>query len=243
MTKLLLGAFFAALPLVPAAYAADADSAYKALRVFGKQLGEPTLNRVVEVRGRNGVPQPDVWKVTASNPGARGGVVEAEVQRGKLISQREPTSRGSAGHPMDFNQLNLDSDGAFTLANQEMQKRTIAFDRVDYLLRSTAAGRAPVWRMELFDRGSKVATMEASADSGTLLEVQALRSSSNDRDYVASNPPRRGEVVEPRRDGGEAGGYSHPGEKFRGVGDFFHRLGKRFERRGVEIKRFFGGDE
>jgi hypothetical protein len=243
MRILSLAALAVALPTVALA---DADSAYKALRVLGKQLGDTTLNRVVEVRGRNGVPQPDVWKLTATNPGARGGVVEVEVQRGKIISQREPTVRGVApGLPMDLNKLNLDSDGAFTLANQEMQKRVIAFDRIDYLLRTAGAGTSPVWRMELFDRGSKVATMEISADSGTVLEVQAMRATSNDRDYVTG--PRRDVVVdsgrERDRDRGRDGGWSHPGEPFRGVGDFFHRLGKRFERRGTQIKRFFSGDE
>src|SRR5215217_8167859 len=81
--------FTLALGILPSVGFAESDTAYKALRTFGKQsAGEKLLNRVVEVRGRNGVPQPEVWKVIASDPGARGGYVEAEVQRGKIISQR-----------------------------------------------------------------------------------------------------------------------------------------------------------
>jgi hypothetical protein len=232
---------FAAI-VVPAAAFADSDTAYKALRVFGKQTGEKMLNRVVEVRGRNGVPQPDVWKIIASDPSARGGLVEAEVQRGKIISQRTPTARATnATQPMDFNQLNLDSDGAFTVANQELQKRNIPFDRIDYVLRGPGNGKPPVWQLDLYDRGGKIGTMAVAADSGIVLEQQIQKGRnapppdySGDRDYVDG----RQRPEQDRRDAG----YSHPGEPFRGVGDFFHRLGKRFERRGHELKRFFGGD-
>src|SRR4029450_13790327 len=104
MRKLLL---MFAMGLLPTLGFAESDTAYKALRTFGKQTGDKVLNRVVEVRGRNGIPQPDVWKVIASDPGARGGLVEAEVQRGKIISQRTPTARAtSATQTMEFNQVN-----------------------------------------------------------------------------------------------------------------------------------------
>jgi len=234
-----------AMGLLPTLGFAESDTAYKALRTFGKQTGDKVLNRVVEVRGRNGIPQPDVWKVIASDPGARGGLVEAEVQRGKIISQRTPTARAtSATQTMDFNQLNLDSDGAFTVANQELQKRNIPFDRVDYLLRSPGNGKPPVWHLELYDRGSRIGTMEVAADSGIVLEQQVHSERgrptdySSDRDYVDSGPgPNHGPIPDDRE-----AGYSRPGEPFRGVGDFFHRLGKRFEKRGDQLKRFFGSD-
>lgn len=220
---------------------ADADTAYKALRIFGKEQGEALLNRVVELRGRNGVPQPQVWKVTASDPAARGGLKEVEVQRGKIIAQRTPTSRpGGAGAVMDLNRLNLDSDGAFTIADQELRERAVPFDRIDYVLRAAAVGQPPVWQIDLFDRGAKVATMQIAADTGTVLDREVFaptspaRGRSSDRDYVSSER-------EPRR--GSDGQWSQPGEPFRGVGDFFHRLGKRFERRGHELKNFFSGED
>jgi len=245
MRKLLFA--FALGIVLPSVVVADSDTAYKALRTFGKQAGgDKVLNRVIEVRGRNGTPQPDVWKVIASDPSARGGLVEAEVQRGKIISQRTPTGRAAgSSQTMDFNQLNLDSDGAFTVANQELQKRTVPFDRVDYLLRSPGNGKPPVWHLELYDRGNKIGTMEVAADSGIVLEqqVQAGRKShppeyASDHDYVdGGGGPIHGPVVDDREPG-----YSRSGEPFRGVGDFFHRLGKRFEKRGDQLKQFFGGD-
>jgi len=233
-----------ALAALPSLALAENDTAYKALRIFGKKFGDQQLNRVVEVRGRAGSPQPQVWKITAADSGARAGVLEADVQRGKVISQRTPTARGDSGSPLDLNHLNLDSDGAFTVANQEMEKRNVPFDRIDFTLRSSGSSRAPVWHLDLFDGANgKIASFEISADTGAVLEQNvgqprnAPDQFADDRAYVnGGNPPPRD------REYSGSGGYSNPGEPFRGVGDFFHRLGKRMERRGTQLKRFFGGD-
>lgn len=234
---------FSACLALPALAMADSDTAYKALRVFGKQEGEKLLNHVVELRGRNGVPQPQVWKITASDPAARAGLSEIEVQRGSIISQRTPTAKsGSPGPVLDLNRLNLDSDGAFTVADKEMQTSAIPFDRVDYVLRCAAAGEAPVWHLELFDRGGKVASMRIAADTGTVIDQERFAptgpahgsSRDRDRDYVDGGHS-------PHQSGGDSR-YSKPGEPFRGVDDFFHRLGKRFERRGAQLKNFFTGE-
>jgi hypothetical protein len=242
MRTLALALAFAALPSLALA---ENDTAYKALRIFGKKLGDTQLNRVFEVRGRSGSPQPQVWKIVATDPAARGGLVEADIQRGKIISQRTPTAHVGAGTPLDLNQLNLDSDGAFTVANQEMEKVNVPFDRSDFTLRSSAPGRPPVWHLDLFDGPhGKIASFEISADTGTVLEqnIGQPRNASpypDDQSYVS-----RGEQPPPRRDrdSERSGEYSDSGEPFRGVGDFFHRLGKRMERRGTQMKRFFGGD-
>lgn len=232
----------ATLLACPAFAFADFDTAYKALRVFGKARGDSVLNQVVELRGRSGMPQPQVWKITAADPGARGGIQEAEVQRGRIISQRTPTTRGGVGMPMDLNKLNLDSDGAFTVADQEMRQAAIPFDRADYLLRSAGPGQAPVWTVDLYEGGAKVATLQIAADSGAVIDQQRFSLAGpppdiyrSDRDYL--EPERE---PEPRRGGNTR--YSRPGEPFRGVDDFFHRLGKRFERRGKQLKGFFDRD-
>jgi hypothetical protein len=240
-----------ALAALPSLALAENDTAYKALRIFGKKFGDQTLNRVVEVRGRAGSPQPQVWKVTATDPSARGGIAEADVQRGKVISQRTPTARGSSGIPLDLNQLNLDSDGAFTVANQEMEKRNAPFDRIDFLLRNTAPGRPPVWHLDLYDGANgKIAAFEISADTGAVLD-QSIGQARNgpdeypdDRAYVngRNQPQPQPRDRERERDYSDSREYSRPGEPFRGVGDFFHRLGKRMEHRGTQLKHFFGGD-
>jgi hypothetical protein len=245
MRTLALALILAAAPSF--VFAADSDTAYKALRVFGKKFGDSQLNRVVEVRGRSGTPQPQVWKVIGNDPSARGGLLEADIQRGTIVGQRTPTARGPVSSTvLDLNQLNLDSDGAFTVANQEMQKRNAPFDRMDYLLRTPGVGRSPVWHLELFDGSNgRIATFEIAADSGAVLEQNinnprtgpvARDDFSGDRDYV-SNGGNKG------RQQGSDPQWSQSGEPFRGVGDFFHRMGKRMERRGSELKRFFAEED
>ena len=126
------------------------------------------------------------------------------MQRGKIISERTPNAR-SVGAPMNFNQLNLDSEGAFTIADQEAKKTQLTFDRVDYALKSGTNGGAPVWELELFEtRSGPVGLITIAADSGTVLRRQLdghRGGSNNDRDYLEDrrNPPP--DVVLQRRYG------------------------------------------
>ena len=217
-----------------------ADTAYSALRVLGKRDGQDVLNHVVEVRGRDGMPQPGVWKVLIDDPRARGGVREVEVQRGKIVSERTPTSHG-VGSAMNFNQLNLDSEGAFTVANQEAQKTNVLFDHVDYLLRAGTGGGVPVWQLDLSDgKNGRVGSVEIAADSGTVLHRQfdMRHPADDDHAYLDDhhNPPPRYSS----RDSNDEG-FSQPGEPFRSVPDFFHRLGRRFEKRQHQLENFFTG--
>ena len=246
-------ASIALLLSVSTALAAEQTAtAYTALRVVGKKSGSDSLNRVIEMRGRSGSPQPAVWKIVLSEPNARGGVRELEVQRGKIIGERSPVARGPVGEKMDFGRLNLDSEGVFTIVDQEMKKTGQTFERLDYSLRSGSGGGAPVWTVEIFDgRRGKVGTMLLAADSGAILEQSSPSVPSgdvaSDRDYVRGNPPppvaQEDNVYHGR---GQDRPYSEdrhsqPGEPFRGIGDFLHRLGNRVVRRGEHLENFFTG--
>ena len=253
-TVLLSALLFALVSAAPAQ-----DSAYAALRVVGHSQGKEALNHVLELRGRGGSPQPAVWKITLDEPRARGGVREVEVQHGKIISERTPAAGRTAGSPMNFNQLNLDSDGAFTVANQEAQKAAAPFDHVDYLLRSGTGGGAPVWQIEVTDsKLGRAGSIDIAADTGAILRqemnhstAQPVRRPDDDRTYLDDrrtaddrrNPPPPPPRYDSRTDdGGRSGdGYSQSGEPFRGIGYFFHRVGKRFEKRGGQLESFFNG--
>jgi hypothetical protein len=226
--------------------ATAADTAYTALRVVGKK-DRDTLNRVLEVRGRNGAPQPDVWKITVQESQARGGLREYDVQRGRIIAQRTPTSR-SYGGVMNFGQLNLDSDGVFTIVNQETQEQGVAFSRLEYLLKSGTGGGAPVWQVDLFDGSRSTGRMVIGADSGAVLdrEFRPTTQAEPDARYSQRSPDdgdRRVYDVDADLPPVSNGRYSERGEKFRSVEDFFHRLGQRFGRRSDQLKKFFVGDE
>jgi hypothetical protein len=216
-----------------------ADTAYSALRVVGKRDGQDTLNRVLELRARGGTPHPAVWKVVIDEPRARGGVREIEVQRGRIIGERTPTAR-TVGAPMNFNQLNLDSEGAFTIADQEAHKAGLPFDRVDYLLKSGTNGGAPVWELELFEtRTGRVGLMTIAADSGTVLRRQLDPSSggiASDREYLEdrNNPPGQSNDDEYRpADEGRKSSANLPA--------FIDRVGRHFQKRGRQLENFFTG--
>ncbi len=256
MKIVLLAVSFFVLPLAGRAV----DTAYSALRVVGKGSGADSLNRVVELRARGGSPAPAVWKIVLADPQSRGGVREVEVQSGRVISERAPTGR-TLGAPMNFNALNLDSEGAFTIANDEAKKAGVAFERVDYLLKSGSHGGAPVWELQLFHGASeRVATVQIAADSGTILREDGLtvrggrtyprvdqRPPVTDRDYVAPPPDDRRtedrEYVDRRYEDrriDEDRVEAH--EPIRNVPSLFRRAKQHFERRGDQIRNFFLGE-
>ena len=227
--------FLALLLLAPVAGRAN-ETAYTALRVLGKR--DPAmLNNVVEVRGRVGAPQPDVWKVTIDDKQARGGVREFDVQNGRIVAERTPMSRG-LGSRMNFNQLNLDSEGVFTIVNQQAQKQTVAFDHIDYLLKAGTGGGAPIWEVQLYEGGAPAGRMAIAADSGTVLDTSLVRANAGSRIPREDYPPVDRRPLPDEERGGQKR-WSEPGESFQGPDDFFHRLGKRFERRGNQLKNFF----
>ena len=253
MKTTLLSALLFALALAAPAE----DTAYNALRVVGRSQGKEVLNRVLELRGRGGSPQPAVWKITLDEPRARGGVREIEVQRGKIISERTPAAARTAGGPMNFTALNLDSDGAFTIGNQEAQKAAAPFDHVDYVLRSGTGGGAPVWQLELADsKLGRAGSIDIAADTGSILRQEfsrpTARKPDDDHTYLDDRrtppplPPARSDDsrttrYDDSRPTRSDDGFSQSGEPFRSVGDFFHRVGKRFEKRSGQLENFFTG--
>ena len=232
---LILGLLFCAL----AAPLPAADTAYTALRVYGKKEGEQALYKVVELRGKSGTPQPTSWKLTIDDPRARGGVREIEVRGGRIVGERTPTGR-DFGPQMNFNQLNLDSDGAFTVANQEAEKRGIAFDRIDYTLHSGSGGGAPLWTVELFEgRNGRVGLLRVAADSGAIVEQNFSPDQrfAGDRAYVEDDR-RRTPDRDPRSR--EYRGERDPADE---VGDFLSRIGRHFQKRGKQLSNFFSGKD
>lgn len=151
------------------------ETAYQALRTVGSERSQSLLQSVIEVKGRNGVPQPDVWTVLINDPLARGGVRELEVSKGRVISERTPvqTYSGQAdGIVLNFQKLNLDSQGAFALAETEARKARIGFFAVDYNLRCEEAGGTPLWVVQLLDdKQHSVGSVRIAADSGAILSA------------------------------------------------------------------------
>ncbi len=213
------------------------DTAYQALRTLGKDRGQSILNRVIEVKGRNGNPQPTSWKVVVDDPAARGGVREFEIEKGRIAMERTPVksySGSSEGAVMNFQKLNLDSQGAFTVAEKEAKKAQVGFDAVDYLLRTDDSSHSPVWILRLADASqSTVGTLRIAADDGRVLFRDGFTGRSQPEPSYTP-PPREPRHDTPPRDNQEDDVEVNPN----GVG---HNIKKGFLKAGASIEEFFTG--
>ena len=146
------------------------DTAYQALRALSAERDKAALNRVIEVKGYRGMPQPDSWIILLDDPAARGGVREIEVSNGKIISERTPMNSTGVAPSINFHKLNLDSTGAFSLADQTARSSRVGFDAVNYTLRKDQASDGSVWVLELLDsKNRSLGTVTISAENGTLI--------------------------------------------------------------------------
>ena len=169
--------FILLLLVASPALAQERPTAYQALRTVGTQLNRDAVNHIISVIGTNGNPQPETWKILLDDPKARGGVRELEVSNGKIISERTPLRaavEGSLGATIDTAKLNLDSSGAFTLAQQTAVKSHVTFATADYTLRVDERGN-PIWIIALLRQGGEPAgTIHVGANHGTITRTEGL---------------------------------------------------------------------
>jgi len=169
MAKFLTLAF--GLWLVAASAWADGGTAYLALKAA--QKGADGSASLIAVTGERGAPQPQEWKVIFSDPAARGGIREIVTSGDVIVSQRTPLKgyTGVGSEPaIALTRVNLDSDGAFEIANKQAIARKIGFSWVDYTLRANAVGGAPMWILRLYDSmGIRVGVIQISAENGSLI--------------------------------------------------------------------------
>ncbi|MEP6810926.1 MAG: hypothetical protein ABI992_11840, partial [Chthoniobacterales bacterium] len=111
---------FAVVLVVSTAQAAQQATAYDALVTVGNQFSHAALKHLISVTGTHGDPQPTQWTILITDRKAPGGVREIQVADGRIVSNQAASGHvtGSAeGATINTAQLNLDSDGAFTVAN------------------------------------------------------------------------------------------------------------------------------
>ncbi len=241
----------------------SAGTAYEALRVVGKARGDALLDRVIEVRGTKGAPQPKTWKIAVLDDKAPNGVREFDVQGTSISGERTPQAVGG-GDPMNMGQLNLDSDGAYTVAEREAKKTGFAYDYVSFLLRGQGKNGAPVWELRLVDdQNGNTAILTMGAETGKLLTSTGLNKGSapvpkvvdnrnrpKDGDDYAPPPPTDEDVVivdEPPRRVEPKSRPRQSGENFGNrVTRFFDRAGRHiggaFQKFGDKVERTFTGE-
>lgn len=174
---LLLAVATSCLPAAATLRAAEANpTAYTALRLVGKELGADSLGRIVAVGGREGVPQPFVWRITLAPKadGTGNGARELEVAGGRIVANRPARPGAAAGErTIDLKNLNLDSSGAFTTADAEARRLRVPFSALNYDLRADpAAGNRPAWTVQLLDGDHRpLGTLLLAATDGAQLRA------------------------------------------------------------------------
>ena len=81
------------------------------------------------------------------------------MSNGKITSERTPLRaavEGSLGAVIDTSKLNLDSSGAFTVAQQTAARSHVTFTSADYALRVDEQGN-PIWQVALRREGGEPA--------------------------------------------------------------------------------------
>lgn len=157
-------------------------TAYDALKVVERQFNRAAMKRVISVTGVDGDPQPTEWTVFIADRNAAGGVRELQVGDNGIVGNRAGSTgvTGSVeGATINTAQLNLDSDGAFEVANYTADKSHTNFDSVSYTLRTNDRG-TPVWIVTVHDQShAPLGTIHISANRGTVTRVEGMYKGAN----------------------------------------------------------------
>ena len=152
-------------------------TAYAALKVVSRQVSPVALTRVISVNGTDGDPQPTKWNILVVDRHAPGGVREIQVANGRVIAQGPPSTPmvGSTNEStIATSQLNLDSKGAFTIANHTADTSHLNFAFLSYTLRAGERGQ-PVWIVTLQDESHRsLGTIHINASRGNITRVEGL---------------------------------------------------------------------
>ncbi|MEP6822282.1 MAG: hypothetical protein ABI946_08040 [Chthoniobacterales bacterium] len=175
-------AFVFLLAAASVAHAQQQITAYDALKVVERQFHRAAMKRVISVTGVDGDPQPTEWTVLIADRNAPGGARELQVADRGIVGNRAGSKgvAGSvAGAVINTAQLNLDSDGAFEVANYTADKSHTNFDSVSYTLRTNDRG-TPVWIVTVNNQShAPLGTIHISANRGNITRVEGLYHGAN----------------------------------------------------------------
>ncbi|HSH40467.1 MAG TPA: hypothetical protein VK993_16970 [Chthoniobacterales bacterium] len=205
------------LLLASSAIAQESDTAYEALRVVGTQLNRGYLDRVLSVSGAGGDPQPRTWRIDIADRAAAGGFREVDVTNGRIAAQRTPMQQATAGSPIKTSLLNLDSNGAYTVAAYTADKSHVLFSSASYTLRPNARG-IPVWMVTLFDNNRQpVGTIHIAANKGNVTRVEGMFRGTNDPQVAQQQP--QGQPGQQAEEGGRVQQQPRGGREMVSVDD------------------------
>ena len=215
------------------------DTAYTALNAVGKVRGDAYLDNLLNLEGLSGNTQPGSWRLVFEDVSSRAGYREIEVRGGEIVSQRAPLKNPfDSTDRVNLNQLQLDSDGAFTVAEREAVRQKVRFSSANYLLLSDPDTGAPIWRVQLLNNAGRVVlTSRISADSGRILGIGVSRRTA----APDQRPTRRSVVVEDYDEPTNDEGISTEQKIHRGFVRTGRSIGNGFRRVGGSLQEIFTG--
>lgn len=219
------------------------DTAYTALNTVGKVRGDAYLDNLLNLEGLSGDTQPGSWRLIFEDASSRAGYREIEVRGGEIISQRAPLKNPfGASDRVNLNRLQLDSDGAFTVAEREAVRQRIRFNSANYLLLNDPDTGNPAWRVQLLNSAGRVVlTTRISADTGRVLAIGGGPRRSQPDFEPEPRPSRRSVVVEDYDDAGYDEGISTEQKIHRGIVRTGRSIGNGFRRVGGSLQEIFTG--
>jgi hypothetical protein len=223
------------------ALAQERATAYEAIRTVGTQLNRDYVNHLISVAGTDGTPQPETWKVLIDDPKARGGVREVEVSNGRITSERTPlraSVENSLGATIDTSRLNLDSSGAYALAQQTANGSHVPFNSADYALRADDRGN-PVWKVTLVRQDGEMAgSIFIGANHGTVTRTEGLFAS-GDHDQVAMDQESENPDREPAEEADEDDSSDEGNVVERRIKHTFYKVRDDVKRTFFKVRRSF----
>ncbi|MGI8602833.1 MAG: hypothetical protein ACR2OZ_07505 [Verrucomicrobiales bacterium] len=171
-----------------AACAQAGQPALEGLSRIEQKFGPEFTERVFEMTGAGGDPQPNEWRVTAHDP------VEKAMLHEFWIGGRRVTDEGLNDDfyperlPKGFfklSRLKVDSTNAFERAERMAREAKVGFDVINYKLHCREYSDEPVWTLTLLDSEEEiVGSVHLSGESAEVLRTVWIRRSGSGRAVV-----------------------------------------------------------
>ena len=175
-----------------------------------RKLPADAINRVAIIVACEGKPAPDRWRFIVWEPAAEFGFREYVIAGNELVATNAVSqfaARITAEDVLTPQTVQVDSDKAADLAMQYAKANKLAISSLQYSLRRTPDGAAPVWKLDCFDRADRqVGSISVTANAGKVVarlgfENEPGRSESTSNPAAApkqrTSKPKVAQRVEP----------------------------------------------
>ena len=155
--------------------AAQQINSFTAIARVDNLHGGRFIQKIVEMKGTGGDPQPEEWELIVYDPSSE--YLLREFWVGDVRATNEGINydyypkREPAGF-INLMRLKIGSADAFGVLNKAADKAKIGFDRIDYHLRCREFSDEPIWTLTARNAdGYRVGRVDLSAETGKVLRT------------------------------------------------------------------------